>query len=360
RLHEARIRGGALDFNTTETRIVFGENRKIKEIVPVLRNSAHRLIEECMLCANVATALLLEASGLPVLYRVHAGPNEEKLQNLREYLLDMGLMLGGGEKPRPKDYQALLARVAERPDAHLLQTVIIRSLMQAVYQPENVGHFGLGYDAYTHFTSPIRRYPDLLVHRAIRHLIRSGKRNGNLQTVKGAEPIKKQTIYPYDGGEIAGLGDHCSVTERRADAASYDVINWLKCEYIQGRLGEEFSGTVASVTSFGLFVELDDIYIEGLVHITALDNDYYHFDLARHQLVGERSGKKYSMGDTLRVVVAAVSLDERKIDLTLAGGSARTVRKPGDKQGRQQKPGSSQKQKAGNVGKKKNRKGKRR
>lgn len=320
-LHTARIRGGALDFDTTETRIVFGENRRIREIVPVVRNHAHRLIEECMLCANVATARLLQSAGLPVLYRVHGGPGEEKLQLLRDYLRETGLMLGGGERPRPRDYQALLARVAERPDSHLLQTMIIRSLMQAVYQPENIGHFGLGYEAYTHFTSPIRRYPDLLIHRAIRFLLRSGRSGSHLKPVKGSPSLPRNRIYPYDNGDIAGLGDHCSMTERRADAASYDVVNWLKCEYMQAHLGEEFNGTVASVTSFGLFVELDDIYIEGLLHITALENDYYHFDLSHHRLVGERSGRQYAMGDALRVVVAAVSLDERKIDLALVGTS---------------------------------------
>ncbi|MFM1896073.1 MAG: hypothetical protein RLZZ385_1147, partial [Pseudomonadota bacterium] len=321
-LHGARLRNGALDFNTTETRIVFSESRKIKEIVPVVRNTAHRLIEECMLCANVATARLLLAADLPALYRVHQGPSEEKLQNLREYLGELGLALGGGDKPRPKDFQQLLARIAERPDAHLLQTIVIRSLMQAVYQPQNIGHFGLGYEAYTHFTSPIRRYPDLLVHRAIRYMIRAGKGGRHVSKVKGAEAISRQQIYPYSPGQMQGLGETCSFAERRADAASYDVIDWLKCEYIQAHLGDEFPGTVSSVTGFGLFVELDDIYIEGLVHITALDNDYYHFDPVRHQLKGERRGKIYRLGDGVRVKVAAVSLDERKIDLVMAGSSA--------------------------------------
>jgi ribonuclease R len=319
RLREARERSGALDFDTTETRIVFGENRRIKEIVPVVRTCAHRLIEECMLCANVAAARLLQSSGLPVLYRTHEGPSAAKLESLRDYLAGMGLHLGGGDKPRPQHYQKLLQTIADRPDAHLLHTMVIRSMMQAIYQAENVGHFGLGYPEYTHFTSPIRRYPDLLVHRAIRCLLRGGKRNRHLRKSPSASPLARAQIYPYSGNQVAGLGESCSTTERRADAASYDVVDWLKCEYMQSRVGDEFDGTIVSVTGFGLFVELDGIYIEGLVHITALDNDYYHFDAAGHVLAGERTGKRYHMGDSVRVKVAAVSLDERKIDLVMDG-----------------------------------------
>jgi ribonuclease R len=319
RLREARERGGALDFDTTETRIVFGENRRIKEIVPVVRTCAHRLIEECMLCANVSAARLLQTSGLPVLYRTHEGPSAEKLESLRDYLAGMGLHLGGGDKPQPKHYQKLLQTVADRPDSHLLHTMVIRSMMQAIYQAENVGHFGLGYPEYTHFTSPIRRYPDLLVHRAIRCMLRDKKRNRHLRKSPSASPLTLAQIYPYSGNQMAELGAGCSTTERRADAASYDVIDWLKCEYMQDRVGDEFDGTIASVTGFGLFVELEGIYIEGLVHITALDNDYYHFDAVSHVLAGERTGKRYHMGDSVRVKVAAVSLDERKIDLVMVG-----------------------------------------
>ncbi|PCH62428.1 MAG: ribonuclease R [SAR86 cluster bacterium] len=333
-LSEARRRSGALDFNTTETRIIFGETKKIKEIVPVQRNSAHRLIEECMLCANVATAKLLQASGLPVLYRIHEGPNPNKLENLREYLKEMGLVLAGGEKPEPRDYQAVLKQIEGRPDAHLLQMVLIRSLMQAVYQPENMGHFGLGYEAYTHFTSPIRRYPDLLVHRAIRHLIRSNVKNANIQRVKGAGIINKAEIYPYDLAAIESLGESCSMTERRADAAGYDVMDWLKCEYIQDRVGDEFLGTVAGVTNFGLFVELQDIYVEGLVHITELRNDYYQFDPVRHSLTGERSNKTYKLGDRVEVKVVRVNLDDKKIDLQLVGEPASANLKPRDGRGK--------------------------
>jgi ribonuclease R len=334
-LRQARVDAGAMDFDSTETRIVFGENRRIKEIVPVARTCAHRLIEECMLSANVASAKLLQASGLPVLYRVHEGPSSDKLEKLRGYLGELGLTLGGGDKPQPSHYQELLLQISQRDDSHLLQTMVIRSMLQAVYQSENLGHFGLGFQAYTHFTSPIRRYPDLLVHRAIRFLIRN-KKNKHLVKQTSAPTIARSQIYPYSAPQMQVLGETCSVTERRADAASYEVIDWLKCEYMQSHVGDEFDSTVASVTGFGLFVELDAIYIEGLVHITALDNDYYHFDSVRHELSGERSGRKYKMGDKIRVKVAAVNLEDRKIDLVLSGVSNKNKhsRKAATKKGR--------------------------
>lgn len=317
-LRIVREEDGALDFDTTETRIVFGENKKIREIVPVFRNDAHRLIEECMLCANVAAAQLLEGADLPALYRVHEGPNPDKLDNLRLFLGGLGLYLPGGEKPTPTDYQQVLRQLATRPDKHLLQTMLIRSLMQAVYQPKNLGHFGLGYPAYTHFTSPIRRYPDLLVHRGIRHLIRN-VRDRHVEKQKDAAPLNKADIYPYGLPDLVTLGETCSMAERRADAASYSVMDWLKCEYMQDKIGDEFAGTVSSVTSFGLFVELNDIFIEGLVHISELSNDYYHFDPVRHCLDGERSRTRYSLGDSVQVKVVRVDLDEKKIDLQLVG-----------------------------------------
>ncbi|MBL4819923.1 MAG: ribonuclease R [Gammaproteobacteria bacterium] len=323
KLRQARKLGGALDFETIETRIVFGENRRIKEIIPVVRNCAHRLIEECMLCANVAAGKLLQASSLPALYRVHDGPSSEKLEKLREYLRDMGLGLGGGDKPEPVHYQKLLQQIGERPDSNLLQTMVIRSMMQAVYQSENIGHFGLGFGVYAHFTSPIRRYPDLLVHRAIRFLIRNNK-GKHVVKAKGAAVLGKAAIYPYGANEMHTLGENCSLHERRADAASYEVIDWLKCEYMQNHVGDEFAGTISAVTGFGLFVALESIYIEGLIHITALDNDYYHFDAVRHTLTGERTGNRYHMGDGVRVRVAAVNLDERKIDLVMTDSKSRT------------------------------------
>ena len=316
-LLQARQQRGAMDFETVETRIVFSEQRRIQEIIPVERNDAHRLIEECMLCANVAAAELLQAAKLPALYRVHEGPSEEKLTKLYDFLRAIGIGINRKAKPTPQDYQLILARLKDRPDRQLLQTMVIRSLMQALYQPANVGHFGLGYEAYTHFTSPIRRYPDLLVHRALRYLIRNPKQVDGVRRAGKAKALKRAEIYPYKLGDLETLGTQLSQTERRADAATWDVVGWLKAEYMQGRIGEEFAGIVTTVTNFGLFVELTDVYVEGLVHVTALTNDYYHFDSASQTLTGERSGLCFRMGDQVRVVVAKVDVDERKIDLQL-------------------------------------------
>ncbi len=321
KLAEARRQAGALDFSSNETRIVFGETRKIAEIVPVERNNAHRLVEECMLAANVCTARFLEDSDLPVLYRIHEGPNPEKLDNLSAFLRELGLVLTRKDKPEPKDYQRILESVGDRPDARLIQTMLVRSMLQAVYSPENIGHFGLGFDAYTHFTSPIRRYPDLLVHRALRFLIREGKKKQQIRQVDGAPTLTRKEIYPYQLKDMQHFGEICSTYERRADAASYDVQDWLKCEYVQDRVGDDFEGTVASVTGFGLFVMLNDIYVEGLVHITALANDYYKFDPVHQMLVGEHSGTTFHLGDSVRVRVARVDLDDRKIDLQLLDSS---------------------------------------
>lgn len=321
----ARQERGAIDFETQETRIVFGADRKITEIRPTQRNDAHRLIEECMLCANVATARFLAEHELPALYRVHDGPPAEKLEKLRGFLGELGLTLYRGKgEPTPKDYLNLLESVRGRPDYHLIQTVMLRSLSQALYSPDNAGHFGLNYESYTHFTSPIRRYPDLLVHRAIRSVVRSKRATERVRRV-GAASLPKARIYPYDEARLEQLGEHCSLTERRADEATRDVVNWLKCEYMRERVGECFPGVVTAVTGFGLFVELTDIYVEGLVHITALPGDYYHFDPMHHRLSGERSGRTYRLGDSIEVLVARVDLDERKIDFELAEGSPSTV-----------------------------------
>lgn len=314
----ARHLRGAIDFETQETRIVFGADRKISEIRPTQRNDAHKLIEECMLAANVATAKFLEKLEVPALYRVHDGPPQEKLNNLRQFLGELGLALYRGKgEPTPGDYQALLESIQGRPDFQLIQTVMLRSLSQAVYSPDNHGHFGLNYEAYTHFTSPIRRYPDLLVHRAIRSVIRS-KRETDLVQRAGATAMAKARIYPYDEPRLEQLGEQCSMTERRADEATRDVTNWLKCEYMRDRVGETFDGVITAVTGFGIFVELTDIYVEGLVHVTALPGDYYHFDAVHHRLAGERTGRSFRLGDTTQVVVARVDLDERKIDFELA------------------------------------------
>jgi len=375
-LHSARHQRGAIDFETTETQMVFGADKKIAEIVPVVRNDAHKLIEECMLCANVAAARFLEKHNLAGLFRVHNGPKEERLANLRDFLGGLGLDLTGGASPTPADYQALLEQVADRPDAGLIQTMMLRSMSQAVYSPENEGHFGLHYPAYTHFTSPIRRYPDLLTHRAIRHVIRSTVESRYVRRVEGAEPIKASEIYPYDMARMVQFGEQTSMTERRADEATRDVVSWLKCEYLLDKVGEEFSGVVVAVTSFGLFVELGGLYVEGLVHVTSLQNDYYQFDHARMCLIGERTGVVYGLGDELKVQVASVKLDERKVDLELLGVTS-TVRRrkanpnknrspvsevaakharnkrstPDDKSARGKKPGASKKAKATKAGK---------
>jgi len=297
-LSKARAKRGAIDFETVETQMIFNTHGKIERIVKVERNDAHRMIEECMLAANVCASDFLRGRSHPVLYRIHAGPTPEKLNALREFLKGFGLQLGGGTEPHAADYAKVIERIKTRPDAQLLQTVMLRSLQQAVYSPDNVGHFGLAYEAYTHFTSPIRRYPDLLVHRAIKAALRGGR---------------------YEPGNWHELGVHCSQTERRADEATRDVEAWLKCYYMRDRVGEIFSGSISAVVAFGIFVALDDIYIEGLVHISDLGNDYFHFDAGRHQLRGERSGAHFGLGDRVTVRVARADLESSKIDFTLAG-----------------------------------------
>ncbi|MFW5426537.1 MAG: ribonuclease R [Methylophagaceae bacterium] len=293
-----RDQRGAIDFAMTETQFIFDDNRKLKAITPRERNDAHRLIEEFMVAANVAAARFLLSHQLPTLFRVHETPSEEKLSGLRDFLGELGLSIGGGSEPTPAHYAELLNKAKQRPDAHLIQTVMLRSLKQAVYSPDNAGHFGLALEAYAHFTSPIRRYPDLLVHRAIRHIISKNKKS-----------------WPLSHENMLQLGEHCSMTSRRADEATRDVSDWLKCEFMQDRVGEVHEGIISGVTGFGLFVELSDMYIEGLVHVTSLKNDYYQFDSGAHRLTGERSGKSYRLGDKIQVKVVRVDLDEKKIDL---------------------------------------------
>jgi len=317
-LRTKREERGAMDFDSVETRIVFDSERKIQEIVPVQRNEAHMLIEECMLAANVCAADFLERYKVPALYRVHNGPTSEKLENLHAFLGELGLSMPHGKDPSPKDYQELLSQIEKRPDSHLIQTMLLRSLSQAVYQPENEGHFGLAYKAYTHFTSPIRRYPDLLVHRGIRSVIRSERECKHALRAEGAKPLAQRTIYPYDMNAIVQMGEQCSMTERRADDATRDVVDFLKCEYISDRIDEEFEGVISAVTGFGLFVELTDVYVEGLVHVSHLANDYYHFDAVKQRLIGERTRRSFRLGDKLWVRVAGVDLDDRKIDFELA------------------------------------------
>jgi len=299
KLLKAREKRGAIDFETVETQMIFTDQGKIERIVPVIRNDAHKLIEECMLAANVCAAGYLHEHGHTVLYRIHEGPTPEKLTALREFMKEFGLQLTGGDDPQASDYSKLLKRIKGRPDAGLLQMVMLRSLRQARYEPENVGHFGLGYEAYTHFTSPIRRYPDLLVHRAIKAVLHG----------KQYKPSQKWSE----------LGAHCSMTERRADDATRDVEAWLKCFYMRDHLGSVFSGSVSSVTSFGMFVSLDDLYVEGLVHISELGKDYFHFDATKHQLLGERTGQRYRLGDRVKVRVVKVDMETTKVDFVLHG-----------------------------------------
>ena len=299
-LLKARGKRGAIDFETLETKMLFDEHDKIERIVPTSRNDAHRLIEECMLAANVCASEFLAKRKHATLYRVHEGPTPDKLKALQEFLAEFGLFLTGGDDPHAKDYAELLAKIKGRPDIQLLQTVLLRSLRQAVYTPENVGHFGLAYEAYTHFTSPIRRYPDLLVHRAIKAC------------------LKNETYSP---GDWSAVGMHCSMTERRADDATRDVVSWLKCFYMQDKINEEFDGVISAVVSFGVFVALNEVFVEGLVHVTELGQDYYHFDAARHQMLGERTGKRFRLGDKVRIRVVSVDIETSRIDFALVNDS---------------------------------------
>jgi len=334
-LLKAREARGAVDFETVETQIVCDENGRIEKIVPRTRNDAHRLIEEAMLAANVCAADFIQQSGHPGLYRVHEGPTPEKKEILRNYLKAMGVGLTISEDPMPVEFQRIAEATKDRPDSQQIHTMLLRSMQQAIYTPFNSGHFGLAYDAYTHFTSPIRRYPDLLVHRVIKAILAGKKyslpalptpgeaheklarRLATRAAAPGQKP-KKATAPPsreLQAWEAAGL--HCSANERRADEASRDVEAWLKCKYMREHLGEEFSGVVSAATSFGIFVTLDQLYVEGLVHITELGGEYFKFDEARQELRGERTGIRYAIGTRVRVQVSRVDLDGRRIDFRL-------------------------------------------
>ncbi len=304
-LARARKRRHAIEFETREVLFVYNQQRKIEAIVPSQRNQAHLLIEECMIAANICAARLLKKQKLPTLYRNHEGANTDKLPNLQEFLSSFGISLGT-ENPTPTDYARIVAQARQRPEADMIQTVILRSMLQASYSPDSkVGHFGLALKDYAHFTSPIRRYPDLLVHRAIKHWIKHNNATG----------------FGYDLAQMTALGESCSRYERRAEDATRDAADWLKCEFLQKHIGKQYSGIVAAVTNFGLFVQLDELLIDGLVHVTSLKRDYYQFDPAHHRLVGERTGRSYQLGDRLEVVVVRVNMEERKIDFDLAGAS---------------------------------------
>lgn len=327
----ARKERGAIEFETTETYIVVNAAGKIEQILPRTRNDAHRLIEECMLAANVCAADFMERNKHPGVYRIHAGPTEEKLNQLRTFLKQLGLSLGGGTSPSASDYAELMEKIKGRPDAVMLQTMLLRSMQQAVYSPDNIGHFGLSYEAYAHFTSPIRRYPDLLTHRVIKAILQGkhyhpkGIETETLNTNLSPAARKMQAKDRAAGkkraeGDLAiweALGIHCSANERRADEASRDVEAWLKCYFVRDKLGEEFTGTISGVASFGIFVQLDALYIEGMVHVTDLGADYFQYDEARHELRGERTGIRYQLTDRVTVQVSRVDLDARRIDLRL-------------------------------------------
>ena len=353
-LKKARQGRSAIEFETLETRFIFNAERKIDSIEPVRRNVAHTIIEECMIMANVATARLIEKhEEAGALFRVHEPPSSERLTNFRGFLAELGLNLKGGDDPSTRDYSEVLEQVRERPDAELIQTMLLRSMQQAVYTPDNAGHFGLALDEYSHFTSPIRRYPDLVLHRAIKALLK--KQQGPNQALEGA--------WMYPDEQLDELGEHCSMTERRADDATRQVDEWLKCEYMQDHVGEEFTGVIASVTNFGLFIRLDDLHIDGLVHVSNLDNDYYHFDNERHLLIGENSRRVYRLGDKVRVKVRSVDLDERKIDLKLlaaespsgkdrmSGSAGPAERRPEKRPEKSTAPKSKRQQKREKVGK---------
>lgn len=296
-LQKARKSRGAIDFDLPETKIVFGSDRKIEKIIPYERFDSHRVIEECMLSANICAARFLEKNKQPALYRVHEGPTEEKLFDLRKFLKEIGLAMPGHRAPVPGDYAHILRVIQDRPDAAMIQTILLRSMSQAIYSPDNRGHFGLAYEAYAHFTSPIRRYPDLLVHRGIKQLLNHKK--PNMET------------------SLVLAGEHCSMTERRADDATNEVKDWLKCEFMMDKVGLDYKGTISGVTSFGVFVELDEIYVEGLIHITNLPDDYYQFDPIKHILYGERGNRSFRLGDPIKVKVARVDLDQRQIDFAI-------------------------------------------
>jgi ribonuclease R len=333
-LLKARHVRGAVDFETTETQIVCDESGRIDKIIPRVRNDAHKLIEEAMLAANVCSADFILQSKHPGLFRVHEGPTPEKIDVLRGYLKATGVGMTVGDKPKPSEFQAIADATKERPDAQQIHSMLLRSMSQAVYTPDNNGHFGLAFEAYTHFTSPIRRYPDLLVHRVIKAILT--KRKYTLPTLptpgeahaklarrlasRVREPenklvVKTKPTPDQQAWEAAGL--HCSANERRADEASRDVEAWLKCKYMREHLGEEYGGVVTSATGFGLFVTLDAMYVEGLVHITELGGEYFRFDEMRQELRGERTGIRYGIGSRVRIQVSRVDLDGRKIDFRL-------------------------------------------
>lgn len=309
-MDKARNIRGAIGFESAEPKFIFNADKRIERVEIAQRNEAHKIIEECMILANVSAAQLVEGLLIPSLYRVHDKPDEDRLNNLRSVLSELGLVLEGGDKPTSKDVAKLMDAVADRPDRDMIQTLILRSMKQAIYDPENRGHFGLALESYAHFTSPIRRYPDLLLHRTIKWVL--AKQNNKESKTGG---------HRYEMSEMLYFGEHCSMNERRADEAVRDVVDWLKCDFMQDHVGEVYDGVISSVTNFGFFVRLDELFIDGLVHVSTLENDYYNFDAGRSRLIGENSGFVYRLGDKVKVQVESVNPEERKIDFSLIGSN---------------------------------------
>ena len=301
-LHQQREVRGTIEFNINESKVVFNTKGQTIAVKPIKRNIAHKIIEECMLCANVATAKLLEKNDITSIYRVHEGPKAVKLMDLQAFLAGVGLTLNFTEdsKPISKDYAKLLQSISDRKDYDVIQMILLRSMCQAIYSTDNIGHFGLAYPTYTHFTSPIRRYADLLVHRHIKAILTNSTDSLSLSV-----------------DQVAHIADHCSMTERRADEVTREIIRACKCHYLTNYVGNKFSGVVSGVTKFGLFVEIKDVYIDGLLHVNSLGNDYFIHDPVHHKLIVERSGIIYSLGMELEVIISKVDLDRRRVDFIL-------------------------------------------
>lgn len=356
-LARRRDERGALDFDSTELEFEFDEAGSVTNIYPGSRNEAHKLIEECMLCANVSAARFVSNHGITGLYRVHEGPDPEKIEYLREFLGKFGIELGGGAIPTPLEFQEVIDQLRGKKNGHVLQVALLRSLTQAVYQTENKGHFGLNYNEYTHFTSPIRRYPDLLTHRLIKSVIHSKRESKYVQRFGRPE---RRRFYPYEDETVIALGEHCSFAERRGETAVYDVLEWIKCDYISDRVGDTLDGAITGVAQFGFFVELENIYVEGLVHVSTLPGDYFDYDRSSQCLVGRRSRRVYGLGDSVTVQVARANVDERKVDFELVSHSPLKSRRaqPKRKKERQSRKGDKGDRGAGRKARPRKRKGK--
>ncbi len=324
-LLEQRRKRGAIDFELPEAYVELGEDRRIESISTYERNDAHKIIEECMIAANVEAARFLARKKLPTLYRVHDQPTAEKLTDLKAFLATLSVPYPRTRNIEPRHFGRILEHVRGKSYDSLVETVLLRSMSRAVYSPENLGHFGLALEEYAHFTSPIRRYPDLLVHRAIKHAL-SGE---------------KLARFAYTQKDMERLGEHCSMTGKRADQATRDAVEWLKCDFMLDKIGDEFDGVITGVTNFGVFVQLEDVFVEGLVHVTALENDYYEFDASRHRLVGSRSKQIYQLASPLRVRVVKVDMEQRRIDFEPVAPKTRRRRKRAASKAPAEKPAKS-------------------